>query len=40
MTSATLPYWKPGDDDRRIRVFISHRFEADETLYDEVLAKL
>jgi len=40
MTSATLPYGKAGDDDRRIRVFISHRFEADKTLYDEVLAKL
>jgi hypothetical protein len=39
MANAHLPFWN-GDEDREIRVFISHRFEADSVLYDEALAKL
>jgi hypothetical protein len=36
MTSTPLSYWKPGSEERRLRIFISHRYENDDTLYREV----
>ena len=35
MTSTPLSYWEPGSEERKLRIFISHRYEHDETLYDE-----
>jgi hypothetical protein len=40
MTSTPLSYWKPGSEERRLRIFISHRYEQDEALYTEVIAAL
>jgi hypothetical protein len=40
MTSTPLSYWKPGDEERRLRVFISHRHDRDEKLYGEVIEAL
>lgn len=36
MTSSPLSYWKPGGEERRLRIFISHRYENDDALYEEV----
>lgn len=36
MTSTPLSYWKPGSEERRLRIFISHRYENDDALYEEV----
>jgi hypothetical protein len=34
-------YWKPGgEEERHLRVFISHRYTKDEKVYDEVIAGL
>jgi hypothetical protein len=40
MTSEPLEYWKPGDEERRLRIFISHRYGSDQRLYDEVISAL
>lgn len=40
MTSKPLPFWKPGSEERKLRIFISHRYEHDDTLYGEVIAAL
>lgn len=40
MTSTPLSYWKPGSEERKLRIFISHRYDHDETLYSEVIASL
>jgi hypothetical protein len=40
MNTTPLSYWKPGDEERRLRIFISHRYDRDETLYNEVIAAL
>lgn len=40
MNSAPLAYWEPGSEERRLRVFISHRYGDDEALYDEVIDAL
>ncbi|MGE0829382.1 MAG: TIR domain-containing protein [Hyphomonadaceae bacterium] len=40
MSSKPLPYWKPGSEERKLRIFISHRYEQDEALYSEVIAAL
>lgn len=40
MTSTPLSYWKPGSEERRLRIFISHRYDRDEALYSEVIAAL
>lgn len=40
MSSKPLPYWKPGSEERKLRIFISHRYEHDDTLYAEVIAAL
>lgn len=40
MTTAPLIYWKPGSEERRLRIFISHRFGHDESLYNEVISSL
>ncbi|WP_228126711.1 TIR domain-containing protein [Candidatus Viadribacter manganicus] len=33
-------YWKPGSEERYIRIFMSHRWGQDRELYEQVLAKL
>lgn len=33
-------YWRPGSEERKLRVFISHRHGDDEALYDGVVAAL
>lgn len=40
MNSKTLPYWEPGSEERRLRIFISHRYDKDDELYTEVIATL
>jgi hypothetical protein len=40
MTSTPLSYWKPGSEERRLRIFISHRYDKDDALYGEVIADL
>ena len=40
MPEQTFEYWRPGSEERRLRLFISHRFGKDETLYDEVVRAL
>lgn len=40
MTSTPLSYWKPGSEERKLRIFISHRYEHDDALYAEVIASL
>lgn len=41
MTSTTpLSFWKPGSEERRLRIFISHRYEKDDDLYGAVIADL
>ncbi|MET0183388.1 MAG: hypothetical protein ABW199_10925, partial [Caulobacterales bacterium] len=40
MTSQPLEYWKAGAEERQLRLFISHRYEKDQALYDEVIAAL
>ena len=40
MTTAPLTYWTPGSEERRLRIFISHRFGHDEALYYEVISSL
>jgi hypothetical protein len=36
MAQGSLQFWKPGSEERRLRIFISHRYENDEALYREV----
>lgn len=40
MTSIPLSYWEPGSEERQLRVFISHRYGNDQSLYDEVIRAL
>jgi hypothetical protein len=40
MTTAPFEYWRPGPEERQVRVFFSHRYGKDQTLYDEVIADL
>lgn len=40
MTSTPLSYWKPGSEERRLRIFISHRYEHDDALYKDVISAL
>ena len=40
MGSAPLSYWKPGSEERRLRIFISHRYDKDSALYTEAIAAL
>lgn len=40
MSSTPLSYWKPGSEERRLRIFISHRYENDDALYNEVISSL
>lgn len=39
-TTTPLQYWKPGDEERQLRVFISHRYGDDRALYDGVIDAL
>lgn len=40
MAEQPLQYWRPGSEERRMRLFISHRFGKDEALYDDVVSAL
>jgi hypothetical protein len=40
MTTAPFEYWQPGSEERQLRIFISHRFDKDEALYDQVIRAL
>lgn len=40
MTSTPLSYWKPGSEERKLRIFISHRYENDDELYEKVRSAL
>jgi hypothetical protein len=40
MTQSTIEYWKPGSEERQLRIFISHRWDKDEELYGDVKQKL
>lgn len=40
MTSAPFEYWTPGSEERRLRIFISHRYGQDEALYSQVIDAL
>jgi len=39
-TTMPLPFWKPGAEERQLRVFISHRYGDDRALYDGVIDAL
>lgn len=36
MAQASLQFWKPGSEERRLRIFISHRYDNDDQLYEQV----
>lgn len=36
MAQGSLQFWKPGSEERKLRIFISHRYENDEELYERV----
>jgi hypothetical protein len=36
MAQGSLQFWQPGSEERRLRIFISHRYENDDVLYEEV----
>jgi hypothetical protein len=40
MPTSQFEYWQPGDEERKIRVFVSHRYGQDQALYDEVFQAL
>ena len=40
MTTAPLQYWRPGAEERSLRVFISHRWGQDVALYSNVIDAL
>ncbi len=40
MTEQPFQYWRQGSEERRLRLFISHRFGKDEKLYDDVVKAL
>lgn len=40
MVEQPLQYWRSGSEERRMRLFISHRFGKDQALYDEVVKAL
>lgn len=40
MAQGSLQFWKPGSEERKLRIFISHRYDHDEGLYTDVIASL
>lgn len=40
MTTQPFEYWRPGTEERQLRLFISHRWGKDEDLYGSVIAAL
>jgi hypothetical protein len=40
MDTPAFEYWRPGSEERQLRIFISHRFGRDEELYDKVIRAL
>lgn len=40
MAGSMFEYWRPGAEERKLRLFISHRYGADEALYTQVIAAL
>ncbi|MEQ1493017.1 MAG: TIR domain-containing protein [Terricaulis sp.] len=40
MTSTPRSYWEPGSEERKLRIFISHRYENDDELYEKVRSAL
>ncbi|MBL8550496.1 MAG: TIR domain-containing protein [Hyphomonadaceae bacterium] len=40
MTWTPFEYWRPDGEERRIRIFVSHRHGKDQALYDEVFRAL
>lgn len=40
MTATRLSYWTPGSEERKLRIFVSHRYEKDEALFNEVIDAL
>lgn len=40
MTTASFEFWRPGSEERQVRVFFSHRYGRDQALYDGVIADL
>lgn len=42
MSAAPLTYWKPGSEERQLRIFISHRYgkDKDEALYEGAIRAL
>jgi hypothetical protein len=38
--TGTLQYWEPGSEERRLRIFVSHRYGSDAALYDDVIRSL
>lgn len=41
MTQSTIEYWKPGSGEERcIRIFVSHRWDSDGALYNDVIRTL
>jgi hypothetical protein len=40
MGSPGFEYWQPGYEERRLRIFFSHRHEQDHALYDQVMRAL
>ncbi len=40
MTATPFEYWTPGSEERQLRVFISHRYGKDQSLYDDVISAI
>jgi hypothetical protein len=38
--TGTLEYWTPGEEERCIRIFVSHRWDSDGALYTDVIRTL
>jgi len=38
MDTQPFEYWKPGSEERQLRLFISHRWGHDEDLYASVIS--
>jgi hypothetical protein len=36
-TTTPLEYWKPGSEERCLRIFVSHRWDKDDALYSDVM---
>ncbi len=39
-TTTPITYWKPEDGERQLRIFISHRYDDDQELYDNAVTAL